>query len=318
MSSQNNIASTANSARNVRSIRSMTGYAQCVRETPRGHLTLEIKSVNGRFLDVSFRMNDELRQTEALLREAIGQHAVRGKVDCRLSFANSASGAQAASLNINTSMVEALVKLNDQVKALAPQAQDLRVSELLHWPGVLEESSLSTEELTTHVHALATTTVAEFIATREREGAKLVGMLGERVSGIEALVQRVVPLVPQVVAAHNEKLIAKLRETITQAGGILDDDRIRQEVALYAIKIDVAEELSRLSAHVSEVRAVLAGKHQSGNANGVGKRLDFIMQELNREANTLGSKSVSAEVGEAAIEIKILIEQMREQVQNIE
>ena len=297
-------------------IRSMTGYAQATRETPRGALTLEIKSVNSRFLDLAFRLNDELRGAEPLLREAITAQTVRGKVDCRLSFANQSNAPVALALNLG--LVSELAKLNAQVKVHVPGAQDLRVSEILHWPGVMAEGDLPPDTLQTLVCELAQATVGEFIAARAREGARLTEMLESRLSAIEGHIKHIEPHVPAVVAAYNAKLVAKLQETITQAGGTLDGDRIRQEVALHAIKIDVAEELTRLSGHLVEVRRVLRGEGKAASTSGVGKRLDFLMQELHREANTLGSKSVSPEVGQAALEIKILIEQMREQVQNIE
>ncbi len=299
-------------------IKSMTGYAQATRDTSRGALTLEIKSVNSRFLDLAFRLNDELRSAEPLLREAISAQTIRGKVDCRLSFANHSNAPVA--LALNAPLVHELARLNREVKLQVPDAQDLRVSEILHWPGVLAEGDLPPDALQTMVGELARTTVGEFIAARGREGARLSDMLESRLAAIEGYIRQIEPQVPAVVAAYNAKLVAKLQETIAQAGGTLDPDRIRQEVALHAIKIDVAEELTRLSGHLVEVRRVLRGDGKAATANqsGVGKRLDFLMQELHREANTLGSKSVSPEVGQAALEIKILIEQMREQVQNIE
>jgi uncharacterized protein (TIGR00255 family) len=180
--------------------------------------------------------------------------------------------------------------------------------EVLHWPGVIEDTAISPEELREIVSGMAREAIAEFSASRQREGEKLKAMLLSRVEGIEGWVKKIEPLMPQILADYHAKLNARLREAL----GATDDERVRQEVALFGIKIDVAEEISRLGAHLSEVRRVLA----KGGA--AGKRLDFLMQELNREANTLGSKSVSAEVSAAAMEMKILIEQMREQVQNLE
>jgi uncharacterized protein (TIGR00255 family) len=204
--------------------------------------------------------------------------------------------------------IERLAEAGAAVKRAVPQAQELRVMEVLHWPGVIEDTTLSAEELRDIVVGMAREAIGEFTGSRSREGEKLKVMLLTRVAGIEDWVKKVEPLIPQIVADYHARLAARLREAI----GSTDDERIRQEVAMFGIKIDVAEELSRLGAHLSEVRRVL----DKGGA--VGKRLDFLMQELNREANTLGSKSVSTEVSAAAMEMKILIEQMREQVQNLE
>jgi uncharacterized protein (TIGR00255 family) len=205
-------------------------------------------------------------------------------------------------------VIERLAEAGAAVKRAVPQAQELRVMEVLHWPGVIEDTTLSAEELRDIVVGMAREAIGEFTGSRSREGEKLKVMLLTRVTGIEDWVKKVEPLIPQIVTDYHARLAARLREAI----GSTDDERIRQEVAMFGIKIDVAEELSRLGAHLSEVRRVL----DKGGA--VGKRLDFLMQELNREANTLGSKSVSTDVSAAAMEMKILIEQMREQVQNLE
>jgi uncharacterized protein (TIGR00255 family) len=189
-----------------------------------------------------------------------------------------------------------------------PDAAPLSVAEILRWPGVLVEPAVPPDVLAERVTSLVAQALRELAASRAREGAKLAAMLEERCAGIEAQVARVVPRVPAIHAAYVEKLSSRLRE----AGLDPDQDRLKQELALFATKVDVAEEVSRLSTHVAEVRRVLAA---GGNA---GKRLDFLMQELHREANTLGSKSVDAELSHASLELKVLIEQMREQVQNLE
>lgn len=294
-------------------ILSMTGYAMVTRELPSGAMNLEIKSVNSRFLDLMFRINDEVRSLEPLLREMLTEKVTRGKVELRLGYGKeggSGGGANRAGrpMSLNTGAIERLAEAAAQVRRALPGAQELRVIEVLHWPGVIEDTSLSAEELKDIVLGMAREAIAEFSASRQREGEKLKAMLLSRVAGIEEWVKKVEPLMPQIVADYHAKLATRLREAI----GSADDERIRQEVAMFGIKIDVAEELSRLGAHLSEVRRVL----DKGGA--VGKRLDFLMQELNREANTLGSKSVSTEVSGAAMEMKILIEQMREQVQNLE
>lgn len=292
-------------------ILSMTGYAAVSRELAQGSLGLEIKSVNSRFLDIVFRLNDEMRAFEPMLRERVVAVVTRGKVEVRVGIGREFSGGSARSgrpLAVNRDAVRRLIDAAAEIRAIVPQAAELRMIEILNWPGVLEDAGVAPDAMREMVATLAAEALVEFTASRRREGEKLRDMLLTRIDAIEHWVSRIEPLLPQIVADHHSRLAARLRDAL----GSADDERLRQEVALFGIKIDVAEELSRLSAHLGEVRRVLG----SGGASG--KRLDFLMQELNREANTLGSKSVSPEVSAAALEIKILIEQMREQVQNIE
>ena len=292
-------------------IYSMTGFASVSRELTHGALNLEVKSVNSRFLDLMFRLADEVRTLEPGLREAITLQVTRGKVELRLGYGKDGQAGQnraSRPLQLNEDAVRRLSDAAATVKRLVPQALDLRVMEVLHWPGVLDDTALSGDQVREAVTAMMNEAMADFGASRAREGEKLKAMLLERVAALEAWVKKVEPLMPQAVQELQAKMTARLREAL----GAADDERVRQEIAMFGIKIDVAEELSRLGAHLSEVRRVLA----KGGA--CGKRLDFLMQELNREANTLGSKSVSADVSAAAMEMKILIEQMREQVQNIE
>ena len=288
-------------------IQSMTGYASLLRETAQGSLFLELKSVNNRFLDLQFRVVEELRSLEPNLRELIAAKIGRGKLDCRISFtpAPAAAGKQ---LSLNADLLERLAGLEREVRALMPEAQPLGAGEVLRWPGMLGDAAIAADELREPCLALMRDALAELCATRAREGAKLRDMIVERVAKMQALVERIAPLLPLAVAAYQEKLTLRLREALAAN----DEERIRQEISVFGIKVDVAEELNRLAAHLQEVRRVL----DAGGA--AGKRLDFLMQELNREANTLGSKSVSREVSEASIELKLLIEQMREQIQNIE
>jgi len=287
-------------------IQSMTGYAALTRETAQGSLFLELKSVNNRFLDVQFRIVEDLRPIEPGLRELIAAKIGRGKLDCRVSFTPAAAAGK--QLSLNAELLQRLAELDREVRAAMPQAQPLRTGEVLHWPGMLGETAIKSDELREPCLALMRDALAELCATRAREGGKLRDMLAERVAKMQALVERVTPLLPAAIAAYEEKLATRLREVLAAN----DEERIRQEISVFGMKIDVAEELNRLAAHLQEVRRVL----DAGGA--AGKRLDFLMQELNREANTLGSKSVSKEVSEAAIELKLLIEQMREQIQNIE
>lgn len=287
-------------------IQSMTGYAALVRETAQGSLFLELKSVNNRFLDIQFRAIEELRSLEPGLRELIAAKIGRGKLDCRVSFTPAAvAGKQ---LSLNAELLQRLAELEREVRAAMPEAQPLRTGEVLDWPGMLGDAAIAADALREPCVALMREALTELCATRLREGGKLRDMILERVAKMQSLLDRVTPLLPQAIAAYQEKLAARLREALASN----DEERIRQEIAVFGIKVDVAEELNRLAAHLQEVQRVL----EAGGA--AGKRLDFLMQELNREANTLGSKSVSREVSEAAIELKLLIEQMREQIQNIE
>lgn len=299
----------------------MTGYAVVTRETGAGSLTVELKSVNSRFLDLQFRINDELRAVEPAIREAIMARVSRGKVECRLSFGRKAVAA--ASPQLNRTVIEALSEMQQQVKQTLPDAASLSVNEVLRWPGVIEDSDLTQDTLVADVQSAVAEALDAFVATRGREGAALQAMLLARVEDMEAIVQRITPLVPQAIAQFQQKATDRMKEALglaLQSAGnnapVASRDealeRIRQEVTLYGIRIDVAEELSRLSAHLTETRHILKKGGQ------VGKRLDFMMQELNREANTVGSKAALKELSDASMAMKLLIEQMREQVQNLE
>ena len=287
-------------------ILSMTGFAAAAAELPGCSLAVELRSVNHRYLDLQLRLPDELRTLEATARELLTAELKRGKVDCRISLTHRLPGA--AALAVDAQRVAQLRDATAEVLRHAPDSEPLTVAEILRWPGVLTEPSVAPEALAEQALALVRQALAELGASRAREGGKLRAMLEARCRGIEAQIERIAPRVPAVHDAYVEKLGARLRE----AGLDPDTERLKQELALYATKVDVAEEVSRLAAHVAEVRRVL------GEGGSSGKRLDFLMQELNREANTLGSKSVDAELSQAALEIKVLIEQMREQVQNIE
>ena len=286
-------------------ILSMTGYAAASAELDSGSLTLELRAVNHRYLDIQLRMPDELRSFEGVLREAITAQLQRGKVECRINYA--ARSAQSGA-TLNRDLLQQLAAWNKDVQAALPGAPGLSVADVLRWNGVLETPTASADELRATLLDLLQTVLQEFSASRAREGEKLKDFLLQRVDKIEALRNAVMPHVPAAIAAYEQKIIARLREAMQNT----DDERIRQELALFATKIDVDEELSRLASHLGEMRRILS----LGGA--VGKRLDFLMQELNREANTLGSKSVDAEVSRSAMEMKILIEQMREQIQNLE
>ena len=291
-------------------ILSMTGYATASAELDSGSLALELRAVNHRYLDIQLRMPDELRGFESALREAISAQLQRGKVDCRINYAARTAQSGAA---LNRDLLQQLAAWNKEVQDTLPDARSLSVADVLRWNGVLETPSASADELRAALLDLLQNALQEFSASRAREGEKLKDFLLQRVDKIEALRNGVMPHVPAAIAAYEQKLASRLREAIQNAATQdMWDERIRQEITLFASKIDVDEELSRLSSHLTEMRRILA----QGGA--VGKRLDFLMQELNREANTLGSKSVDAEVSRSAMEMKILIEQMREQIQNLE
>ncbi|MDQ9171804.1 YicC/YloC family endoribonuclease [Oxalobacteraceae bacterium R-40] len=299
----------------------MTGYAVVTRDTAIGTITIELKSVNSRFLDLQFRLNDELRAVEPALREAIAARATRGKVECRLSFGRKAAD---GGYSLNTALLSEIAKMQEQVRAHIPAALPMSVNDLLRWPGVIEESGMGEETLQKEVMQTASAALDAFIASRKREGTALGAMLISRIEEMESIVARISPLIPQAVAQFHQKAIDRMQEAMgialqnhnAGATTTLSHDeaaeRIRQEVTLYGIRIDIAEEITRLSAHLAETREILKKGGQ------VGRRLDFMMQELNREANTIGSKAALKELSDASMALKLLIEQMREQVQNLE
>jgi len=284
----------------------MTGYAVKTRDVERGSLQLELKSVNSRYLDFHFRITEDLRALEMPLRELLAAKLTRGKIECRLAF--TAATARSEQLQLNAGLLGSLKSLNQQVRAEMPEANPLTVNDVLRWPGMFGDQSIDFAALGPEVMALAREALADFSATRGREGDKLAAMIVDRVNAMRDIVRQVAPRIPEAQALFTDKL----RQRLSEALGNASDERILQEVAVFATRIDVAEELSRLSTHLDEVERVL--KH--GGA--CGKRLDFLMQELNREANTLGSKSAITEVSQAAMDLKLLIEQMREQIQNLE
>ncbi|HEU5437441.1 MAG TPA: YicC/YloC family endoribonuclease [Telluria sp.] len=295
----------------------MTGYAVATSEGAAGTLTIEIKSVNSRFLDLQFRINDELRALEPDLRAAIMAAITRGKVEARLSFGRKVAGGSQA---LNQSLLGDLARMQAEVARHFVSAPVMTVNELLRWPGVIEEATVGQESLQADVAALTARTVAAFVDSRQREGAALQTMLEARIDAMDVIVKRISPLIPQVIAQFQQKAVERMQDALGLAGHGTPStltrqeafERIRQEVTLYGIRIDVSEELSRLSAHLNETRHILKKGGQ------VGKRLDFMMQELNREANTLGAKASVKELADASMELKLLIEQMREQVQNLE
>lgn len=286
-------------------ISSMTGYAAGSLRFAGFNLSLDLRSVNSRYLEIHFRCADEFRCIEPRLRERIAACVQRGKLECRITL--DAAAADGQEFPLDHELLARLVNLSATITGRFPAAAPLSVAEVLRWPGILSDAGIA-HDLAEPCQQLLDTVLAEFIASRQREGGKLNAHLLERVEKMEQHIARIGPKLPGLVRAYQQKLTQRFIEAL----GSADDERIRQEIALFAQKIDVDEELSRLGAHLGEMRAILR------RGGSVGKCLDFLMQELNREANTLGSKSVSGETTQAAMELKVLIEQMREQIQNLE
>ncbi len=287
---------------------SMTAFARRETVTPWAGLAWELRTVNHRYLELSFKLPEDLRAVEPAARELIGKRLGRGKVDCslRLTARESAEGV------LDEALVARLVALAQKTQGLAASTggtvEPWRMVDLLRWPGVFRSAAIDSEALARAATDLLTAALDELAATREREGAQLAAIIGQRLTAMEEIVARMRTVIPDVRQNFRERLLARLAEVRAE----LDPARLEQEMLLFAQKTDVDEELDRLATHVTEVRRVLNDKGQ------VGRRLDFLMQELNREANTLGSKATDVRVTNAAVDLKVLIEQMREQVQNIE
>ena len=287
-------------------IRSMTAFARHERETPWGALTWELRSVNHRYLEVSPRLPEDLRALETRVRERANAVLGRGKLECQLRFR--AAETAAAGIALNRELIAGLVTATDEVSAVMPAAAPVNPLDVLRWPGVVQAAPIDYERIAEEVMAAFDSALRELVDTREREGAKLRALIEQRCDAIETQVNAVTQRVPEVLARQREKLVARLAEVRAE----LDPSRLELEMVLFSQRLDVGEEVDRLAAHIGEVRRVLKQKEP------VGRRLDFLMQELNREANTLGSKSADVETTRASVELKVLIEQMREQVQNIE
>jgi uncharacterized protein (TIGR00255 family) len=296
--------------RKLTMISSMTGYATASAETENGSLSLELRAVNHRYLDLQVRMPDELRCFEGALREMATAQLKRGKVECRINFSSRTAQNSAV---LNRDLLKQLSAWDHEVKNSLPDAQSLSVADALRWNGVLETTAVSSDVLRPVLFNLFQEALQEFSASRAREGEKLKNFLLQRVDNIEALRNAVIPHVPAAIIAYEKKLSTRLRDAMKSApASDLWDERTRQEITLFAGKIDVDEELSRLASHLSEMRRILT---QGGT---VGKRLDFLMQELNREVNTMASKSNHAKISQASVQIKSELEKVREQLQNIE
>lgn len=287
---------------------SMTGYANAAGQFGARQLNVELRAVNHRYLDIQFKMPDDLRYLEGRLREIISTQISRGKLECRIQVQNIAPSSDHP-LQINADLVEQLATANANIRKAYKGLGKLNVADILHFPGVLMAEAEDKEALSNGVVTLLEQALGEFNAAREREGEKLQQYLLARLTDMSDIVQAVIQLFPHLLQQHIDKAEARLREAVAQ----VDEDRLKQEFVLFMQKADVDEELSRLQTHLAEVRRLVT-EHKGS----VGKRLDFLMQELNREANTLGSKAIAADCTQASVGLKVLIEQMREQVQNIE
>ncbi|MEQ1598513.1 MAG: YicC/YloC family endoribonuclease [Methylotenera sp.] len=284
----------------------MTGFASQEYNTSGGVLLLELRSVNHRYLELQLKLDDNLRVFEATVREQIQAKLGRGKVDCRLSLVRNNALETAPVLNHSV-----ILKIAESAKTAAqyfPHTQPVNMLEILQMPGVMTTATLDTDALENDLKTVLNMVLQDLIDAKVREGEKLKKIILARLQEIEHLVAKVKPMMPALVKQYQEKLTAKLHE----ANASNDDERIRQEIVLFAQRIDVDEELVRLTSHIEEVKRILNATAAAG------KRLDFLMQEMNREANTLGSKSVAIETSQISMELKVLIEQMREQIQNIE
>lgn len=287
-------------------IRSMTAFASAERQTPWGTLGCELRAVNHRYLELSVRAPEELRVLEPALRERIGAKVQRGKLELSLRL-RAAPDAASATLRLNEPLLDQLAAAS---RTFGPRFPGLTVdfATLLALPGVVQQDGIDSAGLQGEALALAEETIAEFLRAREREGEMLAATLRERLAGVEAACAQVRQWLPEIRAGLRTRLEARFAELAPA----LDPGRLEQEFVLWLQKLDVDEELDRLATHIAEARRVL------GLREAVGRRLDFLMQEFNREANTLGSKSVDARTSQVAVELKVLIEQMREQVQNLE
>jgi uncharacterized protein (TIGR00255 family) len=308
----------------------MTGYGSASRQVSLGagvvaDLQVECRAVNSRFLDLGFRLPDECRGAEPALRELATQSLSRGKVEFRAAWRVNSGAAGAVKANphalgaLNKDRLDALYTLQEHAQVAFPNAEALRIADILRWPGIVSEPRGEEEGWIAATVEAGRAALAALMDSRHAEGKALVTVLTTITSKMREIVKVIEPKVPLYVAQYQEKLTERLAEALaaqeqgkSSGSGTELMERIRQEVVLYAVRIDVAEEFARLKTHLQVVDTALAGKGP------VGKRLDFLMQELNREANTLSSKSVSEECTQAALELKLLIEQMREQVQNLE
>ncbi len=285
-------------------IRSMTAFARSTAQTEWGDVCWELRSVNHRYLEISTRLPEELRQLEAPIRERISKALQRGKIDCNLRFQSDSH----AHFELNTSLVQQLLALAEQVNQTRQQQDEIPTIELLRWPGVMEATPPDFEALSKILLQTLDEAIEQLLAYRQREGEQIKQLLEQRCQAIAKEVSTVREELPGILQSQRERLKSRLHELEQN----LNMERLEQEMVFMAQKMDVAEELERIEAHLLEVNQALKEDKPTG------RRLDFLMQELNREANTLGSKSIHTRTSMASVNLKVLIEQMREQIQNVE
>ena len=285
--------------------RSMTAYARITEENSWGSITCELRSVNHRFLEVGFRMPDVLRESETALRDMTRKKLTRGKIDCSVQIAfNHSDAGSTLDLEVAQSHIEIAQAIAHKLSDAAP----ISAIDIMQLPGVIKDASIEASQVNKAGKKAFDLALDQMLEGREREGAKLAEMVEQRLAGIESQIAIVRENLPEILQQQRTRLHEKLNELKEQ----MDEQRLEQEMVIIANRADVDEELDRLEAHVSEIRLALKSKES------IGRRLDFLMQELNREANTLGSKSISSTTTQVSVELKVLIEQMREQIQNIE
>jgi uncharacterized protein (TIGR00255 family) len=291
-------------------VRSMTAFSRCEASHEWGTLSWEIRSVNHRYLEPGLRLPEQLRALEPAVRDNLRKQLSRGKVDCTLQLRLNVVANKTLQLNeaLLDQYLSAISLLNERISRQSADAAPVAAVDLLFRPGVIEQNDLDNEQLNTVALQLFHQALKEHIAHREREGAELAGFIQQRLNSITEQVKQLRPMIPAIVQQQKEKLHARLAELKSE----LDSNRIEQEITLLAQRVDVDEELDRLCTHIAEVNRALK------EGGSVGRRLDFLMQELNRETNTLSSKSISSDTTLIAVDMKVLIEQMREQVQNLE
>lgn len=287
-------------------LKSMTAFSRQEAVTSFGTTVWEIRSVNHRYLDLSIRLPEDLRSIESQVREQLNARLSRGKVEASLRFKPAAD--MGGEIVVNEALARQITDAAGEVQGLLGDSQPLSAMEVLRWPGVVSQAETDLGPLQKEVLSLLSVTIDDYLATRGREGEKTAGMLRERCDGIEQIVANVKDLRPQALERQRAKLISRIEDLKTEH----DNNRLEQELVYVAQRLDVDEELDRLTAHISELRDILERDEP------VGRRLDFLVQEFNREANTLGSKSADAATTSLSVDLKVLIEQMREQIQNIE
>lgn len=287
-------------------IRSMTAFARQEQQTEQGDLVWEVRSVNHRYLELSLRVDERFRSLEMPIRKLFSEKLGRGKVDAVLRY--KAPETESTQLSIDQTLAKSVVTQCEVIAEFAKQATPIDPISILQWPGVLKAESLDQTALNASVMSSLLLAINELITTRETEGAALQKMVQQRCIEIDGIAKATRQQMPLILAEHQQRM----QERVADLQVNLDPDRLEQEMVLLAQKSDVAEELDRLESHIVEVENVLQRDEP------VGRRLDFLMQELNREANTLGSKSINSETTNNSIELKVLVEQMREQIQNIE